>query len=111
MSDPHYPDDIRKYDSDPRSPFYDSSAEDAMDGWIEERAALNMQEPALVFEATGELTEDEKVDIAKLLSGKATAADILQVGIIIQTRCQDYMQQLAEAEFELEAPYEQDGER
>lgn len=27
----NYPDDIRQYDGDPRSPFYDSSGDDALD--------------------------------------------------------------------------------
>ena len=32
----NYPDDIRKYDNDPRSPFYDSGAEDEIEAKADE---------------------------------------------------------------------------
>ena len=33
----NYPDDIRQYDNDPRSPFYDSSFDDAVEDEVQER--------------------------------------------------------------------------
>lgn len=45
-SDPHYPDDIRKYDDDPRSPFYksDPAEEEAADREERFRAASHALE-------------------------------------------------------------------
>ena len=34
----NYPDDIRMYDNDPRSPFYDNSADEAMEDAAQEKA-------------------------------------------------------------------------
>lgn len=38
MTDKNYPEDIRQYDSDPRSPFYDDSRDMAVDSLVEEIA-------------------------------------------------------------------------
>lgn len=45
----NYPDDIRNYDGDPRSPFYDSSREDAIE---EAEAALHSECPDLIKHCT-----------------------------------------------------------
>ncbi len=42
--DPGYPDDIRQYDNDPRSPFYDSRAEEALEDELWERMPAKIAE-------------------------------------------------------------------
>ena len=58
----NYPDDIRCYDHDPRSPFYDNSAEDAAESALEDAAKdcpeFFAQCERLGLELTAELEAD-----------------------------------------------------
>jgi hypothetical protein len=60
----NYPDDIRRYDHDPRSPFYDDSRERAVESALEDAATSDLpaQAERLGLSFTVEVDEDADED-------------------------------------------------
>ena len=106
MSDPHYPDDIRKYDNDPRSPFYDDSAEDAKDEWIDQRAEELAEDSALVTEAIAEMPDEELSWIGIRSDMTVYVADAnelyIRIGEKVAKQVNSYLEKLAQNEWDAE---------
>jgi len=96
MSDPNYPDDIRQYDSDPRSPFYkdptnDAAFEDAKQEMLEARIE------SLVCEALSEMSRLTEKRLSKAVLAYETSTDVelrtlakLEIGEIVWSVVHNY---------------------
>lgn len=95
MSDPNYPDDIRKYDLDPRSPFYVDETEspayqEMFDRLLEDHAG----DPDLCIEAVGELDAFTalRLSVAFLAHREDTEelSNLLEIGRIVYDAIERY---------------------
>jgi len=96
MSDPGYPDDIRQYDSDPRSPFYKDPTDcAAFEDTKQEMLEKNMGE--LVAEALSEMSQLTEERLSKAVLVYETSTDIelrtiakLEIGEIVWSVVHNY---------------------
>ena len=98
MSDPNYPDDIRQYDSDPRSPFYNdptdcAAFEDKKQEILEER----MQDIEYFRDSLSEMAELTEGRLSKAVLAYETGTDIelrtlakLEIGEIVWSVVHNY---------------------
>jgi len=94
--DPNYPDDIRQYDSDPRSPFYKDPTDcAAFEDTKQEMLEKNMGE--LVAEALSEMSQLTEERLSKAVLVYETSTDIelrtiakLEIGEIVWSVVHNY---------------------
>jgi len=95
MSDPNYPDDIRQYDSDPRSPFYKDETESTayqkmFDRLLEDHA----EDPDICIEGIGELDAftASRLSVAFLAHREDTEelSNLLEIGRIVYDAIERY---------------------
>jgi len=108
-SDPHYPDDIRKYDNDPRSPFYQEPPE-IPEEQIEEEVQELCGEPDGVYDALIECENDEAKEIEFLQKcGEYIAnRDWMALGVLIGERAYERLEEVAIETIEQRDPPEPD---
>jgi len=96
MSDPNYPDDIRQYDHDPRSPFYNDPTESvAFENQKQEMLEKRMEK--LVCEALSEMSQLTEERLTKALLVYETSTDVelrtlakLEIGEIVWSVVHNY---------------------
>ena len=96
MSDPGYPDDIRQYDSDPRSPFYKDPTDcAAFEDTKQEMLEKNMG--VLAAEALSEMSQLTEERLTKALLVYETSTDVelrtlakLEIGEIVWSVVHNY---------------------
>ena len=102
MRNDNYPDDIREYDDDPRSPFYDSRADDAKEDWINNKIEELLADPEWINEATGEFSTEQLAKIGKFVSEYGPANDYqMRLGKLVAVVIFEQASMVALTEFEL----------
>lgn len=99
MANSNYPDDIRKYDNDPRSPFFDDSKDDAL---IE--ATTEIEELILSGEKRGDydigdvaedlLFQNDRVSLLLELMN-ASDADLLKVALKLKCELRESLHEIS----------------
>ena len=98
MSDPNYPDDIRQYDSDPRSPFYNDPTESV--AFEEEKEVIYRERVSdingYIIESIGESSDEWLRELSNLVllwgdspSDKVNDVEI-RIGKMVARRIDEY---------------------